>query len=96
MKRAKLIEESISSYLSPVVCFPNPDGALRVCIDFCIVNQDIFKDSYPMHCIEEQLEAMGGLRVITEQNLTKWYYRFVLHPEFKPITAFLTPEGLYQ
>ena len=61
-----------------------------------MVNQDIVNDAYPMHRIEEQLEAMAGAKVFTTLDLTKGYHQLVLHPASKPITAFSTPEGLYQ
>ena len=59
MKQADLIEESNSPYSSPVVCVHKPNGSLRVCINFRMVNLDIVNDAYPMHQIDEQLEAMA-------------------------------------
>ena len=96
MKKANLIEESISPYASPVVCVPKADGSLRVCINFRMVNRDIINDAYPMHRMEEQLEAMAGSTVFTTLDLTKGYHQLILHPDSKHITAFATPDGLYQ
>lgn len=74
MKKADMIKESNSPYASPMVCVPKPNGQLRVCINFRMVNQDIVNDAYPMHRINEQLEAMAGLMVFTTLDLTKGYH----------------------
>ena len=61
-----------------------------------MVNRDIVNNAYPMHRIEEQLEAMAGAKVFTTLDLTKGYHQLVLHPESKPITVFSSPDGLFQ
>lgn len=79
-----------------MVIVPNPDGALRVCIDFCCVTLDIINDAYPMHRIEYQLVAMEGANVFTTLDFTKEYNQLLLHLELKPVTTFPTPDGLFQ
>lgn len=80
IKRANLIEESIIPYSSPVVCVPKPNRALQVSINFFMVNQDIVNNSYPMHRIKEQLEAITRSRVFTTLDITKGYHQLVLQP----------------
>ena len=46
--------------------------------------------------IDKQLEAMAGCVVFTTLDLTKGYHQLILHPKSKPITAFSTPDGLFQ
>lgn len=96
MLRADLIEESISPYSSPMVCVPKPDGNIRVCIDFRQINQDIVNDAYPMHRIEEQLDSMTGCNVFSTLDLTKGYHQLIIDEKSKEVTAFSTPDGLYQ
>lgn len=79
-----------------MVVVPKPDGELRVCIDFRRANLDIMNDSYPMHLIEDQLNAMGGAKVFTTLDLMKGYHQLLLQPDSKPVTAFFTNEGLFQ
>lgn len=79
-----------------MVVVPKPDGALRVCIDFRRVNLNIVNDAYPMYWIEDQLNAMGGAKVFTTLDLNKGYHQLLLHPDSKPVTAFLAPDRLFQ
>ena len=71
LEKADFIEPSISPYSAPTVCMAKPDGTLRVTIDFQMVNKNIVNDAYPMHWVEDQLEAMSGAVVFTTLDLTK-------------------------
>lgn len=96
MLRADLIEESHSPYSAPMVCVPKPDGNIRVCIDFRMVNNDVVNDAYPMHRIEDQLDAMTGCQYFTTLDLTKGYHQLMISKESREVTAFSTPDGLFQ
>ena len=65
LKAADFIEPSISPFLSPMVCVKKTDRALRVCIDFCMVNKDVINNVYLFHWIEDQLQAMAGAKWFT-------------------------------
>ena len=96
LKAANFIEPSISPFSSPMVCVKKTDGALRVCIDFRMVNKDVINNVYPFHRIEDQLQAMAGAKWFTTLDLTKGYHQMKLAEESKEITAFSTPRGLFQ
>ena len=96
MQLADLIKTSDSPYFALDVVVPKPHGALRVCIDSWRVNLDIVNYAYPMHWIEDQLNAMGGAKVFTTLDLTKVYHLLLLHPDSKPVTAFSAPYGLFK
>lgn len=49
-------------------------------------------DTYPIHIIDDQLEAMAGSRVFNTLDLTKGYHQLLFHEDSKPLTAFLTHE----
>ena len=49
-----------------------------------------------MHRVEDQLEAMSGAVVFKTLDLTKGYHQMKLAEASKEITAFTSPQGLYQ
>ena len=74
LERADFIEMSISLYSAPIVCLKKPDHTLIVTINFRTNNKNIINDTYPMYCIDEQLESMIGSKVFTILDLTKGYH----------------------
>ena len=61
-----------------------------------MVNKNVVNDTYPMHQVEDQLEAMSGALVFTTVDLAKGYHQMQLAEEFQEIAAFLSPKGLFQ
>ena len=96
LEKADFIEPSISPYSAPTVCVKKPDGTLRVTIDFRMVNKKVINNAYPMHRVEDQLEAMSGSLVFSTLDLTKEYHQMKLAEGSREITAFTTPRGLFQ
>ena len=87
-ERAGFIEPSNSPYSAPTVCVKKPDGSLRVTINFHMVNKNVINDAYPMHRVEDQLEAMSGSSVFTTLDLTKGCHQMKLAESSKEIIAF--------
>ena len=61
-----------------------------------MVNKNIISDAYPIHCIDDQLESMLGIKLFIMLYLTKGYHQMKLHEKTKEITVFSSPKGLFQ
>ena len=96
LEKADIIKPSNSLYSAPTVCVENPGGTLCVTIDLRMVNKNVINDAYPMHKVEDQLDAMSGSSVFTTLNLTKVYNQMCLAEESREISAFLSPKGYFQ
>ena len=96
MIEADFIELLKSPFAAPTVCVKKKDNSLCVTIDFRMVNKNVINNAYPMHRIDNQLDAMSGCSVFTTLDLTKGYHQMRLDEESKEITAFTSPKGLYQ
>ena len=94
--KGSFIEHSAILYSAPAVCVKKPYWSLHMTINFCMVNKNVINDAYPMHRVEDQLEAMSGSSVFTMLDLTKGYHQMKLAESLKEITAFLSPTGLFQ
>ncbi|XP_068229084.1 uncharacterized protein [Palaemon carinicauda] len=91
-----LIEESESPWASPVVLVPKEGGGDRLCIDFCKLNAVTKPESYPLPRIEDCLESLGESPYLSKIDLEKGYWQVPLAEESRPLTAFITRDGLYQ
>ena len=62
--KIKCIEPTNSPYASPLVLVREPDGNLRVCVDYRSVNKDAIRDRYPLPCVDELIDAIGARKAV--------------------------------
>ena len=91
-----IIEESESSWASPLVPVRKKDGTIRWAVDFRRVNEHLELDSYPLPRIQGLLDKAGGHRVYSTLDAVQAYFHIKMAKESRHITAFATPNGLWQ
>ena len=96
MLELDVIEKSVSPYSSPVVLVPKKDGSVRFCIDFRKLNKVTEFDAEPMPNMEEVINRMSGHKFFTRMDCSKGYWQVCLPDNCKHLTAFETPQGLFQ
>ena len=90
------MKPSKSPYLSPCVCVRKRDGTLRVCIDYRALNQKTIKDRHLLPHMQEALDNLGGKSWFSTLDQGKTYHQGFVSKESQPLTAFITPWGLFQ
>ena len=60
MKEQGVIEESLSSWCSPVVMKSKKDGSTRFCNDYRTLNAVTIKGSYPLPRFDDTLDRLAG------------------------------------
>ena len=91
-----IIEKSVSPYSSPVVLVPKKDGSVLFCIDFRKLNIVTEFDAEPMPNMEEVINRMSGNKFFTRMDCSEGYWQVCLPDNCKHLTAFETPQGLFQ
>lgn len=91
-----LAEPSDSEWASPCLTTPKSDGTDRFLTDYRKVNEVTKTDSYPLPRIDDIIDSVGGAQYVTKIDLMKGYYQVRLTDHAKEISAFVTPDGLYQ
>ena len=91
-----IIEPSQSSWASPCVLVLKPDGSIRYYTDYRKVNILSKMESFPIPRIEDCIDRIGNAKYITKCDLLKGYLCVPLTERAKEISAFVTPDGLYQ
>ena len=92
----KWICESRSPYSSPIVCARKPDNSLRMCIDYRKLNKKMVPDRHPIPRIQEILDGLGGQKFFSTLDMGKAYHQGYVKEQFRKLTAFSTPWGLYE
>lgn len=96
MEAAGIIEKSSSSYCSPMVVVSKKDGGVRICGDYRRVNALTKVDAEPMCDLRTIFASLAGSKFFSKFDLTKGFFQIPLDPASRKITAFGTPDGLYQ
>ena len=84
------IEPSQSEWSSPCILVPKPDGTFRK------VNSVTKTDTFPIPRIDNCIDNIGHAKYVTKFDLLKGFWQIPLTNRAKEISAFVTPDGLYQ
>ena len=90
------VEPSQSDWSSPCILVPKPDGTFRMCTDYRKVNSVTKTDTFPIPRIDDCIDNIGHAKYVTKFELLKGFYQIPLTDRAKEISAFVTPDGLYQ
>lgn len=90
------ITKSKSHYSSPIVCVRKKDGGLRLCCDYRELNRKSIPDRHPIPRIQDMLNTLIGSSWFSVLDQGKAYHQGFLEETSRPLTAFITPWGLYE
>ena len=91
-----IIQKSSSSICSPIVIAKKPDGSIRLCVDYRILNEATIRMVYPLPHISMLLKRLQGQKYFSSIDLTMGYHQWEVDPKSIPLTAFITLNGLYE
>ncbi|KAJ8008775.1 hypothetical protein DPEC_G00081920 [Dallia pectoralis] len=94
--RKGVVQESSSSYASPVVIVRKTDGSIRLCVDYRKLNQKTRKDAFPLPRIDESFDALQGANFFSTIDLASGYHQVAVDECDRQKTAFATPFGLFE
>lgn len=92
----KIVQESNSSYASPIVLVKKKTNDYRLCVDYRALNKKTIKDSYPMPVIDDQLDRLSGMKYFSSLDLKSGYYQIPMAEDSRHMTAFVTPDGHFE
>ena len=96
MLKSDIIEPSTSSWSSPVILIPKEVGSVRTVVDLRKVNSVSKGDSFPLPRIDDIIDKIGHAKFLSKFDARKGYFQVPLTDRAKPITAFVTSQGLFQ
>jgi len=91
-----MVQPSSSPWGAPVLFVPKPNGKLRMCCDFRMLNKQTIKNKYPLPRIDDLLDVLHGKKVFSSLDLQSGYWQIALSPEDMKKTAFNTHFGHYE
>ncbi|XP_063963929.1 uncharacterized protein LOC135156194 [Lytechinus pictus] len=91
-----IIEPSSSAWSSPCILVPKPDKSYRFCTDYRKVNSSTKTDSFPIPRVDDCIDRIGKAKYVSKFDLLKGYWQIPLTKRAQEISAFATPQGLFQ
>ena len=96
MLETGIIEPSSSAWSSPCIIVPKPDKTHRFCTDYRKVNACTKTDSFPIPRVDDCIDRIGKAKYVSKFDLLKGYWQIPLSKRAQEISAFATPQGLFQ
>ena len=93
---AGLIQHSTSPWSSPFVCVPKQSGGLRITVNYQKLNKVTEIPQTAIPHVDEVLDTLGGGSVFSVFDRFSGFTQLTIHPDAIPLTAFSTPNGLYE
>lgn len=90
------IQPSKSPYSSPLVGAWKKGNKIRWAVDYRCLNNQTIADSYPVPCIETNLEKLAGSKYFSCLDAASAYQTVPVNEKTRPLLAFVTPFGLYE
>jgi hypothetical protein len=91
-----LICPSASPWGSPVLFVDKRDGTIRLCVDYCKLNEVNIKNKYPLPKIEDLFDQLNGAKLFSKIDLRTGYHQLKVRESNIPKTAFTTRYGLFE
>ena len=91
-----LIQHSASAWPSPLVCVPKKSGGIRIPVICQKLNKVTVVPQIAIPRVDEVLDTLGGGSVFSVFDLFSGFTQLTIHPDTIPLTAFCTPNGLYE
>jgi len=96
MLQKDTIQPSNSPWASPIVLVQKKNGTLRFCVDYRKLNAVTRKDAHPLPRVDDTLDTLADSCWFTTLGLISGFWQVEVHPDDREMTAFCTPEGLFE
>jgi hypothetical protein len=96
--RLGVIKESRAKYWSQVLMVKKPDNTYRFCVDYRALNAASEPHHWPLPLIKQMCQRIGSRRpkYFAKMDMTAGYHQCPLAMASQPLTAFITPMGIYE
>ncbi|KAA3466383.1 Retrotransposon protein [Gossypium australe] len=90
------IRPSVSPWGAPILFVKKNDGSMRLCIDYCQLNEVTLKNKYPLPKIEDLFDQLSGTSIFSKIDLRSGYYQIKIKGEDVPKINFRSRYGHYE
>ncbi|CAM9664497.1 unnamed protein product, partial [Ascophyllum nodosum] len=89
-------QHSTSPWSSALVCVPKKSGGIRITVNYQKLNKVTEIPHIAIPRVDEVLDTLSGSSVFSVFDLFSGFTQLTIHPDNIPLTAFCTPNRLYE
>jgi hypothetical protein len=90
------IRPSVSPWGAPIMFVKKKDRTFILCIDYKQLNKMTIKKKYPLPCIDDLFDQVGGAKIFSKIDLRSGYHQVRIKEEDIHKTSFWTRYGHYE
>ena len=79
-----------------MVVLPKKSGAVRICVDFRPLNNNVLREVHPLPKVDEILAQMAGATVFSKLDANCGFWQIPIDEQSRSLTTFITPFGHYR
>jgi len=80
-------------YNSPLIVIKKPDGGVKLCNNFVLLNQKSVPEKYQMTDANKLLSRVAGAKFQPKIDLQKFFFQIGVHTDSQHLTGFWTPSA---
>ena len=88
--------EKPSTWCAGMVVVPKKSGAIRICVDYRALNENVLRDVHPLPTVEENLSKLAGATVFSKLDCNSGFWQVPLEESSRDLTTFITPFGRFR
>ena len=82
-------------WLSDIVVVPKKNGKWHVCVDYSNINGACLKDTFPLPCIDQIVDATTGHQLLSFLDAYSGYNEIPMYPLYSVNNTFITPTEMH-
>eukprot|EP00117_Sycon_ciliatum_P026714 scpid19450/ scgid21866/ Transposon Ty3-I Gag-Pol polyprotein; Gag3-Pol3; Transposon Ty3-2 TYA-TYB polyprotein; Capsid protein; p24; Spacer peptide p3; Nucleocapsid protein p11; Ty3 protease; p16; Spacer peptide J; Reverse transcriptase/ribonuclease H; p55; Integrase p52; Integrase p49 len=83
-------------WVSPLVPVRKSSGALRLCVDYRVLNKSVVRERHLLPTVDEINAQLDGATVFSVLDAESGFHQLPLADESRPFTTFATHKGLFR
>ena len=87
--------EEPTPWRAAMVVVPKDSGAVRICVDLKLLNENVLREVHPMPKVDTTLAQLSGATVFSKLDANSGFWQILLANESKLLTTFITLFGKF-